>query len=114
MTAVCEPAFANDPVATHSAQFPLGPLRERAGDDAPSAPHIRPWGLRWMQEGRVVGSEAPRGTYDPASQLAVDSDGRPLIQMGAPTANSVSNSDGDEGPSEDWTYDAVPDNPYTV
>jgi hypothetical protein len=50
--------------------------------------------------------------YSHEQQLAVDEQGRPLILTGMadPTANSVTDSDGDEGRSEDWTYDFVPDN----
>jgi putative ATP-grasp target RiPP len=113
MTAVLEPGFADDPLATHSAQFPLGQLRERAASDVRSEPGVRPWGLRWMEEGRVAGVEAPRGTYNPVTQVSVDTEGRPMTEFAA-TANSVSNQDGDEGASEDWTYDFTPDNPYQV
>jgi hypothetical protein len=31
--------------------------------------------------------------------------------MAEPTAHSVSDYDGDEGKSEDWKYDYVPDDP---
>ena len=33
-------------------------------------------------------------------------------RMGAPTANKVTSNDGDEGPSEDFTYDFAPDSPF--
>lgn len=52
--------------------------------------------------------------YDHEQQLAVDREGQPLIVTGMadPSADSVTDGDGDEGRSEDWTYDFVPDNPY--
>ena len=54
--------------------------------------------------------------YSHEHQLAVDGDGRPLILTGMadPSADSVTDGDGDEGRSEDWKYDFVPDNPYPV
>jgi hypothetical protein len=48
--------------------------------------------------------------YDHNTQVAVDANGRPLLAAD-PTANKVSSSDGDEGPSEDFTYDFCPDMP---
>lgn len=53
--------------------------------------------------------------YDHERQVAVDGDGTPLneTRMGPPTANKVTSSDGDEGPSEDFTYDFAPDEPFS-
>jgi hypothetical protein len=53
-----------------------------------------------------------RWIYDQVRQVAVSPDGGVLgADVTAATANSVSNLDGDEGPSEDWTYDFCPDQP---
>jgi hypothetical protein len=39
--------FADDPVASHSAQFGLGrPMGMQAGRDVPSPAGVRPWNLR--------------------------------------------------------------------
>jgi len=39
--------FADDPIASHSAQFGLcRPMGTPPGDDAPSAVGVRPWNLR--------------------------------------------------------------------
>jgi hypothetical protein len=67
-----------------------------------------------MRCGVLTGPTVPEFVYSHAQQLAVDTAGRPLIVTGMadPTANSVTDGDGDEGRSEDWTYDFVPDNPY--
>jgi hypothetical protein len=51
--------------------------------------------------------------YDHDLQLALTLDGRPITEIIAsdPSANSVTDLDGDEGKSEDWTYDFCPDDP---
>lgn len=48
--------------------------------------------------------------YDHDEQVAVDGEGR-YLTVEAVTANKVTSSDGDEGPSEDFTYDFCPDSP---
>lgn len=54
----------------------------------------------------------PEWRYDHERQIAVDLDGITLYELRMdPSANSVSNLDGDEGASEDWTYDFAPDAP---
>lgn len=54
--------------------------------------------------------------YDPVRQVLVDETGRPYLQDDgdgdAPSAESVSDYDGDEGKSEDWKYDFAPDHPF--
>ncbi|SFE54331.1 putative ATP-grasp target RiPP [Actinopolyspora alba] len=99
-------AFAYDPVASHSAQFPLA----RPQETQPAGPAPRPWGLRNMV---AVGDSASRelnGRYDHDRQLAVDDEGMPLheLHMGMTSTNM----DGNEGPSEDWSAkDFAPDMP---
>lgn len=106
---VTRTAYAEDPLAPHSAQFPLGRLRPpESNTDTPST--ARAWNLRWMRPTRPRPGLPPQGSYDPVAQVSLGVDGMPVNAQ--PTANSVSDSDGDEGKSEDWTYDAVPDNPY--
>ncbi len=103
--------FAADPVASHSARFPLGRNAVPADPSAPSAPDIRPWGLRGMRPARQQGDLLREVfTYDHDRQIALDPAGQPLT-MAEPTANKVTNNDGDEGPSEDFTYDYCPDSP---
>lgn len=75
---------------------------------------LRPWGLSWSRPARRCGEvlrEAYR--YDHSRQIAVDSNGTPLISA-EPTVNEVSSDDGDEGPSEDYTYDYCPDSPAAI
>ncbi len=106
--------FAADPVASHSGQFPLGPTAGPADLSAPSAPGIRPWGLGGMRPAHQQGDPLRAVfTYDHDRQIALDTAGKPLT-MAEPTANKVTSNDGDEGPSEDFTYDYCPDSPLPV
>src|ERR1700759_1790308 len=109
-TALMAPGFADDPIAPHSAQFPLGRIDGRT-DATPSDPTVRPWGLRGMRPARQQGDPV-RATfhYDHGTQTARDETGRTLVAA-EPTANKASSNDGDEGPSEDFTYDFCPDCP---
>ncbi|WP_134664051.1 putative ATP-grasp-modified RiPP [Amycolatopsis sp. CFH S0078] len=103
--------FAADPVASHSGQFPLGRNSVPAEHSVPSSPTIRPWGLSGMAPARHQGDAVRESfAYDHVQQIAVNATGQPLTEVAA-TANKVTNNDGDEGPSEDFTYDAVPDFP---
>ena len=54
--------------------------------------------------------------YDHDRQVAATLDGRLMTEVIAaePTADSKSDLDGDEGKSEDWTYDFCPDDPGTT
>lgn len=104
----------DDPLASSSEQFGLS--RPRQGSlcrELPSPPEVRPWGLRGMRRGALTGTPAPEFAYCHDQQVAVDDDGRPLILTGMvdPSTASITDGDGDEGRSEDWTYDFVPDNP---
>lgn len=108
--------FADDPLASDSAQFPLArPMGTPDNTDLPSADAVRPWGLRWMTVLPSIGQRITRWRYDHELQVAVNDDGTPLneTRMGPPTANKVTSNDGDEGPSEDFTYDFAPDTPFS-
>ncbi|EWM11618.1 hypothetical protein [Kutzneria sp. 744] len=108
--------FADDPIASHSAQFGLG---RAAGlpvaRHAPSAIGVRPWNLRAATAGSP-GVRVGVWRYDHRLQVAVLGDGRRLTDVLAadPSAESVSDLDGDEGKSEDWRYDFCPDEPGTA
>jgi len=108
-----DPLFNADPIAPHSAQFPLG--RSSVPDfSTPSGLGVRPWGLRGMRPARQQGDPVRQTFgYDHDAQVAVDANGRYLLAA-QPTANKVSSNDGDEGPSEDFTYDFCPDSPNPV
>ncbi|MEV5537474.1 putative ATP-grasp-modified RiPP [Saccharopolyspora shandongensis] len=106
--------FTHDPVSPDSAQFPLGrPLGTPNSTDPASGEDVRPWGLRGMStlSNKTV-EPLPAWCYDHERQIAVDLDGIALNELRCdPSANSVSNLDGDEGASEDWTYDFTGDEP---
>lgn len=99
--------FVDEPLAGDSAQFPLsrGFLGSSPGDE-PSREGVRPWGLRRMAPVPFRGVSSPEGRYDPVRQVRVDGEGRPLIEMGPPTAPTTGSTDGSEGdPSEDYVND---------
>lgn len=105
-------SFADDPIAAHSPRFPLGRGAGPAGPSAPSDAEIRPWGLSGMHPARHQGNPLLGVfTYNHADQIARDQTGQPMTMV-EPTANKVTNNDGDEGPSEDFTYDYCPDSPF--
>lgn len=113
-TALASVSFADDPIAPHSAQFPLGRLGASAEPSVPAEPDVRPWGLGGMRPVRQQGDPVRAVfRYDHVTQTAVDGAGRTLVAAD-PTANKVSSNDGDEGPSEDFTYDFCPDVPQPV
>jgi putative ATP-grasp target RiPP len=83
-------------------------------DAVRSEPAIRPWGLTGMRSARQQGDPVRDAfDYDDVRQVAVDGRGRLLVDAG-PTAEKVTNNDGDEGPSEDFIHDFHPDSPYSV
>ena len=107
MQAATPDRFASDPIASETAQFPLsrGSITS-APDESPSPSGVRPWGLRRMTEIPFEGAPSPAGTYDPIQQFRVDATGRPLPEMGPPTAPTTGSMDGSEGdPSEDFIND---------
>lgn len=107
MTTAESDRFAADPLASDSAQFPLsrGSLPTSL-EETPSTAGVRPWGLRRMAPVAFRGEPQPTGTYDPARQVRVDGEGRPLIEMGPPTAPTTGSTDGSDGdPSEDYVND---------
>lgn len=74
--------------------------------DEPSREGVRPWGLRRMAPAPFQGVLSPEGRYDPVRQVRVDGEGRPLIEIGPPTAPTTGSTDGSEGdPSEDYNND---------
>lgn len=79
--------FVDEPLAADSARFPLsrGSLDSSPGDE-PSREGVRPWGLRRMAPVPFRGVPSPEGHYDHGRQVWVDGEGRPLIEMGPPTA----------------------------
>jgi putative ATP-grasp target RiPP len=99
--------FSDDPMVPHSPRFPLsrGGVTSEPNEE-PSPAGIRPWGLRRMAPVEFTGTPTPANTYDPVRQIRVDLEGRPLMEMGPPTADKTGSMDGSEGdPSEDFNND---------
>lgn len=76
---------------------------------------MRPWNLRAAQPLGGVKARIGGWRYDHDRQIALASDGRAMTEVlaGQATANSVSDLDGDEGRTEDWSYDFCPDTPVS-
>jgi hypothetical protein len=71
--------FADDPLASDSAQFPLArPMGTPENVDPPSSDEVRPWGLRGMKALCSTGQRITTWRYDHARQVAVDGGGTPL------------------------------------
>lgn len=107
MTTATTERFMDDPIASDSTQFPLsrGSVSS-APEERPSPNGIRPWGLRRMAPIEFNGVPGPVGDYDPIRQIRVDANGRPLMEMGPPTAPTTGSTDGSDGdPSEDYHND---------
>lgn len=112
-TTIAPVEFSQDPVASHSARFPLAlPSSTRSADCVPSPAEVRPWNLRAMRTPLGAGHPLPEWRYDHEQQVAVDLNGRTFVEAYDPTANSVTDNDGDEGRSEDWSHDFAPDAPF--
>lgn len=106
--------FYDDPLAPVSAQFPLtrpGPATVD-NTEAPSAPETRPFGLRHV---RVMPEQVvPAYAYSHDQQVSVADDGseEPMVRLSLNMEwSSITDNDGDEGPSEDWGNDFMPDYP---
>jgi hypothetical protein len=105
-------AFTDDPLAPPSSQFPLARPGWTAPEEPerPSGPSTRPFGLRFMRTAPTM--RAPGFRYSHALQMSVTAD-RPDIPMidRAPMMewSTITNNDGDEGPSEDFGNDYCPD-----
>jgi len=102
--------FVGDPLASVSERFPLAwpGMAEPREDGEPSAPDIRPFGLRVL---RVMGF--PRIStyrYCHERQLTLGDDGRELPSIVDKLDwTTVSHGDGDEGPDKDYAWETVPD-----
>lgn len=103
--------FADDPLVSVSAQFPLTPPGFSVPDrsESPSGPETRPFGLRWLV---TVGVPTTPTSYRycPIRQIAVEAvTGVPLPPRLAQEWTTIQQKDGDEGPSKDYGWETVPD-----
>lgn len=111
MTSTAEPTrFAEDLLlALTSGQFPLGGTCAPVPGDkkGPSGPATRPFGLRKLRE--MAEPKASRYRYCHERQMAVAADGTGglMIEHMKLEWTTVTNNDGDEGPSEDYDWENI-------
>jgi putative ATP-grasp target RiPP len=91
--------FTTDPLSSASLRYLV---RRPAVADEPGTDATRPLGLRHARP--VPVPVRPAFRYCPISQVAVDPNGRPLIETMGKDWKTKSSSNGDEGPEEhyDW------------
>jgi len=101
----------DDPLVTVSGQFPLSPPGFEAPErsESPSAPETRPFALRWLVDmGMPAMPTAFR--YCPRRQVSVDVEtDEPLPPRAGQKWSTISQKDGDEGPSKDYGWETVED-----
>lgn len=78
-------------------------LRYLVRHPAPGGRNARPFGLRNAEV--VETPRRPRYRYCPEQQVAVDDEGRPLIETLGKDWKTKSSTDGDEGPEENWGWE---------
>lgn len=103
--------YVDDPLVTVSGQFPLSPAGFTAPEcsESPSGPDTRPFSLRWLVD---IGLPTARRSYRycPQRQVAVDVvTGEPRPPVCKLDWTTVSQKDGEEGPSKDYDWESVPD-----
>ncbi|WP_433471598.1 putative ATP-grasp-modified RiPP [Saccharomonospora azurea] len=98
------PFSEHDPAASPLSSAALRyHVRQRAVADDVGPEATRPFGLLG-----AVGVPTPqrrKSRYCPHRQVAVDEQGRPLMETMSKEWASKSSSDGDEGPEEDWGWE---------
>ncbi len=103
--------YLDDPLVSVSGQFPLNrcDFMPPSVSEPPSAAPIRPFALRWLIElGVPTASISFR--YCPIRQIAVDVvTGVPRLPLCKLDWTTRESKDGDEGPSKDYHWEAVPD-----
>ncbi|MDP8931799.1 MAG: putative ATP-grasp-modified RiPP [Actinomycetota bacterium] len=99
--------FINDPLASASGQFPLGSSSAALPGDGErsSGPATRPFGLRDLRE--MAEPKTEPYCYCHHRQLALASDGGLMVERMKLEWTTVTNNDGDEGPSEDYDWENV-------
>lgn len=90
----------DDPLSSSSLRYLV---RQPVIADQPGPAKARPFALRFAQT--VATPVTRRFRYCPDQQVAVDADGRPLIETMGKEWESKSSTDGDEGPEENWGWE---------
>lgn len=98
------PLRTENPLSTAQVRFER---RHRPVAAEPGPDDTRPFGLRAAQA--VSDPSVSRPVYCPDRQLAVGDDGRPLVETMKKDWKTKANSDGDEGPEEDYGWEEEAD-----
>ena len=105
--------YVDDPLVTVSGRFPLNWCDFSVPDrsEPRSGPTTRPFALRWLIDIGVP--SAPRSyRYCPIRQVALDVvTGEPRPPICTLDWTTIASKDGDVGPSKDYGWDVVPDDP---
>ena len=70
-----------------------------------SASLARPFVLRFAQQ--ITSRQRPEYRYSPELQIALDPDGRPLVETMDKDVRTKRHSDGDEGVEEEYDWEEV-------
>ncbi|MEU6267500.1 putative ATP-grasp-modified RiPP [Saccharopolyspora shandongensis] len=95
-----ELTLLDDPLSSASLRYLV---RQPALASQPGPVETRPFALRFART--VPTPVVRRFRYCPDQQVAVDQDGRPLIEKMGKEWESKSSTDGDEGPEENWGWE---------
>lgn len=100
-TLITSPEPVDSPLSSASLRYLL---QQPAVGDQPGPEQTRPFGLA---AAAIVEPPARRDyRYCPVLQVAVDADGRPLIETsGKKDWKTKGSTDGDEGPEENWGWE---------
>ncbi|GDY31859.1 putative ATP-grasp-modified RiPP [Gandjariella thermophila] len=92
--------LSNNPLSSASLRYLV---RQAVVADHPGPAPTRPLALRFAQP--VPTPVTRQFRYCPDRQVAVDGEGRPLIETMGKEWESKSSTDGDEGPEENWGWE---------
>lgn len=91
---------STNPLSTAQLRYELRSATTAAG---PGPARTRPFGLRTAAA--VPTQVRPDAGFCDVNQVAVDADGRPLIETMGKQWKTKASSDGDEGPEEDYGWE---------
>jgi putative ATP-grasp target RiPP len=100
MTDLLGAGLNDDPLSSAQLRYTV---RVPVASAAPGPEETRPFGLRFTQLVPTPITKAFSYCHD--QQVAVDTDGRPLIETMGKGVEDESSADGDEGPEENWGWE---------
>jgi putative ATP-grasp target RiPP len=100
MTSVVDSSLDANPLSSAHVRYTV---RQHVAAAAPGPEATRPFGLRFAT--LVPAPVDKTFTYCHVQQVAVDAEGCPLIETMGKEWETKAQSDGDEGPEEDWGWE---------